>query len=70
VAVEVDSRVAVDHWKSALKKGRPIWVCKGWKVPIDEEETQGRIIIQPRSNESQSSGIKEKVSYFFPMGKD
>jgi hypothetical protein len=40
VAVEVDFRVAVDHWKSALKKGRPIWVCKGWKVPIDEEETQ------------------------------
>jgi len=41
VAVEVDSRVAVDHCKGALKKGRPIWVCKGWKVPIDEEETQG-----------------------------
>jgi hypothetical protein len=43
VAVEVDSRVAVDHWKTAQKKGRPIWVCKGWKVPVDEEETEGRI---------------------------
>jgi hypothetical protein len=31
VAAEVDSRVAVDHWKGALKKGRPIWVCNGWK---------------------------------------
>jgi hypothetical protein len=32
VAAEVDSTVAVDHWKGALKKGRPIWVCDGWKV--------------------------------------
>jgi hypothetical protein len=32
VAAEVDSTVAVDHWKGALKKGRPIWVCNGWKV--------------------------------------
>jgi hypothetical protein len=32
VAAEVDSRVAVDPWKGALKKGTPIWVCNGWKV--------------------------------------
>jgi hypothetical protein len=45
VAVEVDSRVAVDHWKSAIKKGRPIQMGlqRVERVPIDEEEPQGRI---------------------------
>jgi hypothetical protein len=32
VAAEADSTVTVDHWKGALKKGRPIGVCNGWKV--------------------------------------